>query len=57
MTNTNLKLRIVKLRCLTFQTLSVKNIPFKIASPKTGDFISYNFTTQVLGDATGIRGV
>jgi len=45
------------LRPLFFKHFSAKNIPFKIASPKMGNFIDWNFTLTILGDANGGLGV
>jgi hypothetical protein len=36
---------------LFFRDFSAKNIPFEFASPKMGNFIDWNFTVTVLGDA------
>jgi len=41
---------------LFFKHFSAKNIPFKIASPKMGNFIDWNFTLTILGDANGGSG-
>jgi hypothetical protein len=38
---------------LCFKDFSAENIPFKFASLKIGDFIRWDFTMAVLGDANG----
>jgi len=50
------KLPISNLGPLFFKHFPAKNIPFKIASPKMGNFIDWNFTVTVLGDANGVFG-
>jgi hypothetical protein len=39
---------------LFFKYFTAENIPFKIASPKIGNFIDWDFTMTVLGDANGV---
>ena len=41
---------------LIFKDFPAKNISFKIASPKMGKFIDWDFTMTVLGDANGVLG-
>jgi hypothetical protein len=36
---------------LFFKDFPAKNIPFEFTSPKMGNFIDWNFTVTVLGDA------
>jgi hypothetical protein len=50
------KLPISNLGPLFFKDFPSKNIPFKIASPKNGKFIDWDFTLTVLGDANGVFG-
>jgi len=49
----NPKVLVSKPRSPIFKHFSAKNIPFKIASPKMGNFIDWNFTLTILGDANG----
>jgi len=47
------KFRFQNLGSLFFKHFSAKNIPFKIASPKMGNFIDWNFRLTILGDVNG----
>lgn len=41
---------------LFFRDFPAKNIPFEFTSPKMGNFIDWNFTVTILGDANGVFG-
>ncbi len=48
------KLQVSNHDPLFFKDFPAKNIPFKIASPKNGNFIDWDFTLMILGDANGV---
>ena len=47
----NPKVHVSNYDPLFFRDFTAKNIPFEFASPKMGNFIDWNFTMTVLGDA------
>jgi hypothetical protein len=47
-------LLVSKHRPPIFKDFPTKNILFKIASPKNGKFIDWDFTLMILGDAIGV---